>query len=457
MIIFYIFPLHRSNRLLSHPAELNTASERPISIDMEVYLMKISMTTAALVLSSLLFLAGCSGTTAAPVDLMSGIAPAAWPTAPQGLDDRFQSAVSDFSWDMFKRSSANEGSVLISPASVYLALGMTLNGARGDTREAMLSALHSSGLSEEDLNKACRDWISFLKQTSGKTQLSVADSIWFRQTFEPDKTFLQKNADFFAAAVRRLDFNDPSSVRTINAWVKESTRGVIDSIVDKINADVMMYLINAVYFKGTWLSEFDAADTGDGDFAAPAGSVTVKYMHKTGELAYLDQDRARGVMLPYDDGRFSFFAVLPPEGTDVRAFISSMDGVKASALLAGVKSGRVELSLPKFETEYRDSLKDELSAMGMGLAFDAGSADFSSMNAAHQKNLYIGDVQHKTFCRVDELGTEAGAVTSVEIRLTAAPPQDNIIISFDRPFVYGIMDGATGLPLFIGLMEDPSK
>ncbi|MDP2891916.1 MAG: serpin family protein [Bacillota bacterium] len=419
---------------------------------------KILKIIVAFALSAALLLTGCTGVIGAGGgDLMAEIVPATWPAAPDQLDSKFSADVSDFSWDIFKNSGKNSGNVLISPVSIYLALGMALNGAQGETREAMLEALRSKGLTEEELNTACRDWISFLKQTSGKTQLSVADSIWYRLGFEADKEFLQKNADFFAAAARSLDFNKPEAVETINGWVKDNTKGVIDSIIDKIDADVVMYLINAVYFKGTWQTPFEASKSFDGQFAAPSGSVDVKYMHSESNLSYIDRDGALGVILPYDDGRFSFFAILPAEGTDVRAFLDSLDSASASELLSNLKEGTVNLTLPKFEIAYEDSLINELTDMGMGVAFDPGYADLSGMNASHEKDLYIGEVKHKTFCRVDELGTEAGAVTSVEIPLTAIAPENTVVITFDHPFIYGIMDGDTGLPLFLGLMEDPSK
>ena len=388
-------------------------------------------------------------------DLMAGVKAASWPAAPEKLDGRFVSAVSDFSWSFFREASQNKGNVLVSPASVYLALGMALNGADGATRDAMLDALRSKGLTDAEINSFCRDWMNYMRSAGKKTELAIADSIWYRDGYQPDQDYLQRNADFFGAGARRLDFSKPEAIQTINGWVKDATKGTIEKIIDKIDPDVMMYLINAIYFKSVWQTPFDGSDTYDGQFNAPAGPVDVKYMKRDGDLACIDQDGVKGVILPYDDGRFSFVALLPQEGRDARAFIASLDGKGVSSLIASARSTAASLTLPKFEVRFEDSLINEMQALGMGVAFDSNAADFSRMSASHKKELFISEIRHKTFCRVDELGTEASAVTSVEMKLTAMPIAD-FQVNFDRSFVYGIVDSVTGAPLFLGVMEDPS-
>lgn len=414
-----------------------------------------------LIMAAVLLLAGCS--TSADIldtdteDLMSLVKAASWPEAPNTIDSRFQKSLLDFSWNLFQESSQNDQNVLISPASVYLALGMTYNGADTETRQAIIETLSAAGLSEEEFNAACRDYISILQTMGDKTELSVANAIWYRQGFNPDKSFLQKNADYFAAEAKALDFSKLESLEIINNWVKDETRGTIDKIIDEIDPAVVMYLMNAVYFKSDWQEPFDAADTVESQFHGINGPITAKFMNRTGEMDYINKDGINGIMLPYDDGRFRFFALLPEEGTDARTFISQMDGDAINSFLQSIKKGYVGLALPKFETRFEDSLKDELAHMGMEVAFDPDNADFSKMNQEREKNLYISEILHKTFCRVDELGTEASAVTSVEIRFTSMPAQPDIQISFDRPFVYGIVDIVTGAPLFLGLMENPME
>jgi serine protease inhibitor len=414
--------------------------------------------TIILMLTAIISLTGCtSANITGSQDLMLSVKGVSWPDAPDKLDERLQQALFDFSWSLFQESVKNEGNVLISPASVYLALGMTLNGADSNTHQAMIEALKAGDLTEEEFNAACRDYISILQVLGEKTELSIANSIWYGEGFKPDKDFLQRNADYFAASAQTLDFSKPAAVNTINNWVKKETRNTIDKIIDRIDADVVMYLINAVYFKSDWQNPFDAADTREMDFRGTNGTHKAQFMNSSRNIDYIDNGDVKGVMLPYDDGRFSFFALLPEEGKDVREFVESLDGKSISSYLADIESGYIRLSLPKFETRFEDSLKDELTNLGMGVAFDSNNADFSRMNEAHEKNLYISEVKHKTFCRVDEKGSEAAAVTSVEMRVTGMPLDPEVQIIFDRPFVYGIVDTVTGAPLFIGLMENPTK
>lgn len=406
----------------------------------------------AIVLAVSMLLSGC---TAKSVNLMKGVMAAEWPDPPSELSEAFQGPMMDFSWNIFKESVHNSGNVLISPASIYLALAMTMNGANEDTLIAMQKALSAQSLTQEQLNAACRDWISLLRAKTENTSVSVANSIWFRQEYPVSDAFLQVNADYFDAAAQALDFNSSDAVKVINDWVKDQTQDKIDSIVNEIDADTIMYLINAVYFKSDWTTPFDANDTAKGDFYAPSGTVIADFMNRTGEMSYVDTGGVKGVLLPYDDGRFSFFAVMPPQDQELRDYIGNLAGADITALIESMECGQVKLSLPRFETKYEDSLIDELTALGMGVAF-TDSADLSRINANGVSELFISDVLHKTYCRVDEKGTEAAAVTSVEIQFSGIPNYD-AVISFDRPFVYGIIDNASGTPLFLGLLETPDK
>ena len=348
---------------------------------------------------------------------------------------------------------------MISPTSVYLALAMTLNGADTATRDAMLATLATQGLAVEDVNRAARSWITGLNRASEGTTVSISNSIWFDQDFVPFQPFLQANADYFNAAAQKLDFKDPKTLDVINGWVSEATNGRIDQIIDQIRPDSVMFLINAIYFLADWEAPFEKSDTRSQVFQAPDGEVEVDFMHRTGSMDYYQLDRATGIGLPYKDGRFAFFAVLPDEDLDVRAWLAGQDPARLfGEVTAGLgrESLEVDLALPKFESRYEDSLLNELSQLGMDIAFQPDQADFSQMIDSHEKILYIGEVKHKSFVRVDEKGTEAAAATSVEMRVTSLPYSEHQIV-FDRPFVYGIMDLETGLPLFAGILEKPES
>ena len=414
------------------------------------------LSIAAILLAGLLAWTGCSAV-AVPVagDLMAGVKAAEKPASPKPLSEDFTQSVLDFSWNLLQKTDPGAGNLMISPASVFLALSMTLNGASGETKAALLEALSSSGLSEDALNQANRDWMTLLQDTGEKTELFIANSIWLRDTFTADPDFLQRNADFYGTAARKLDFTKPAAAKEINNWVKTATRGRIDSIVDQIQEDVVLYLINAIYFKSDWMIPFKANQTLAGEFAGPTGAIQATYMNRAGQMDYLSADGFEGIWLPYIGEQFGFFAILPSEGKDVRGLLAELSGQGLAALINERIESSVSLRLPKFEIKFETGLVNPLKAMGMTVAFEEGKADFSRMNEDHANNLFISDVRHKTFFRIDEKGSEAAAVTSVETRTTSMPAYDHTL-NFDRPFLGGIADAKTGLPLFIGIMENPS-
>lgn len=411
--------------------------------------------TLCMVLTLILLLSACSSPLAGKLtaDLMADVQAAEWPDAPDAPPAEFADALTRFSWNVLRESTANPGNVLISPASIYLALAMTVNGADGSTRADMLKALASADLSVDELNRASRDWSILL--TRGKDPaLTLANSIWYRSGFTADPSFLQRNADFYAAGARMLDFAKPEAVDIINGWVKDNTRGKIEKMLTEIRPDVVMYLINTIHFKSDWKTQFVKNYTVEQPFAAPDGDVMALFMHRTGEMAYLEQAGAKGVLLPYVDERFAFFAVLPEEGQDPRQWVADADGAVLSQLFDSAHPVPVTLSLPQFEVNYSDSLVDEMKALGMAVAFGA-EADFSLMTPERSKDLFITDIRHKTYFKINETGTEAAAATLVEIGKTAVPGAD-IALDFNRPFLYGIVDQNTGMPVFIGILENPA-
>ncbi|HAF18077.1 MAG: serpin family protein [Thermacetogeniaceae bacterium] len=400
---------------------------------------------------------GCASQGGA-ADLMADLKPSQQPASPAQIDKAIKKESNAFAVDLFKKSAENEGNIMISPASVYLALAMTLNGADGETKTAMLDVLADPGLTVDLINNACRSWIDLLEKTDSKTKLEIANSIWFDQDFTPYKPFLQKNADYFAADIKKLNFNDRNTPKIINNWVKEATHNTIDKIVDSIDPDVVIYLINAVYFKSDWQTEFNKNNTRDRTFNTPDGTIETPFMHRLDRMTYFSINKATGVALPYADQKFAYFALLPDKEMTPREWLAEQDQSlfnDLARLMAKKPKYTVQLAMPKFEVHYEDSLLNELTELGMGIAFDPDQSDFSQMNEQHTKDLYISEVKHKTFIRVDEKGTEASAATSVEVRVTSAPQFDKEL-TLDRPFLYGIMDLQTGMPLFVGIMENPA-
>ena len=380
-------------------------------------------------------------------DLMKNIA--AQPTTGAEIDDVFINAAADFSINLFKETVDGGKNSLISPLSVMLALAMTANGADNNTLTEMETVL--GGLPTEELNKYLYTYANSLPSEK-KSVLETANSIWFKDgVFNVNPEFLQANADYYGAAAYKSAF-DGQTVTDINNWVKNNTKGLIDKIIDEITEDNIMFLINTVLFDAEWLAVYKKENVSSNTFTAFDGKEqSVKFM-RSEEYKYLeDGESAIGVIKPYFGNHYSFAALLPSEGVSINEYIASLTGERFIDVIKNAERIRTITSIPKFKYDYEISMVDALMKMGMTEAFDDFGADFTKMgNAVGYDNVYIGDVLHKTYISVDELGTKAGAVTSVAIGPTSSEPSAYKIVNLNRPFVYALIDNATGLPAFIG-------
>ncbi len=344
--------------------------------------------------------------------------------------------------------------IFISPLSVAMALGMTYNGAAGTTQAAMQDALELQGLGIDEVNESYRGVIDLLADLDPSVKFLLANSIWYRQGFQVEANFLDVNRTYFDAEVQSLDFSSPNAAPTINGWVDQKTQGRIDKIVEPpIPNDVVMYLINAIYFKGDWTSKFDKSLTAPAPFTLANGSQkNVEMMSSGVEIAvnvYFGSD-ATVLDLPYGGKAYSMTIVLPNAGQDIGALVASMDDQRWGTWIGGLSKSSYIVVMPKFTLRYELELKDVLSALGMGIAFQPFDADFTKINPTPGL-LYISKVKHKTFVDVNEEGTEAAAVTSVEVRETSVPTP----IVVDRPFLFAIRERFSGTVLFLGLIMDP--
>ena len=335
-----------------------------------------------------------------------------------------------------------------------LALSMTANGADGQTKTEMEKLLGGE-ISIEELNQYLYSYVKSLPSEE-KSKLEIANSIWWRDTDDiltVEKDFLQTNADYFGADAYKAPF-DEETAKDINNWVKEKTDGMIDSIVDEIDKFTMMYLINALVFDAEWENVYTKSDIRDETFSSISGKKSVVPMMNSQEYKYLDDGKAVGFIKDYKDGKYSFAALLPNEDVKIYDYIKGQTPKDLLNTINNAKSELVVATMPKFSYEYEIGLNGILKTLGMPTAFDKVLADFSKMGKLSSKddNLYIGDVLHKTFISVDELGTKAGAVTSVEINRTGMAKPN--YVKLDRPFVYMIIDNATSLPIFIGAVMD---
>ncbi len=402
-------------------------------------------TTIAVALLTCFVWAACSQNPAAPIrrELTT-------------LEKRLVQSDNEFGLKLFSAINTAEGSknIFISPLSVSMALGMTMNGAAGDTRNAMEQTLEFEAMTEQEINQTYRSLIDLLIQLDPKVEFRIANSIWHDQALNFEQPFLEVNRQYFDAAVEGLDFADPNSVEIINNWVAQNTNGKINRIVDEIDPDTIMYLINAIYFKAGWTQKFDADLTEDDVFRLEnGGTAPVKMMKLFKEMFYFENDQLQAVELAYGDSAFSMTLLLPKEGISVEATAQLLTDDNWAEWTNSLAVETVDLSMPKFKLEYEIGLKDVLSTMGMSIAFDPGQADFSRLYSARD-DVHISKVKHKTFVEVNEEGTEAAAVTSVEVSVTSAPR--TIPMRLDRPFLFVIRDSQSGTILFIGKLVEPT-
>ena len=341
--------------------------------------------------------------------------------------------------------------VFISPFSVSMALGMALNGAGGATLDSMKKVLEHSNFTLQELNESYRSISALLEGLDPKVIMNIANSVWHRNSFQVYPTFLDACRTYFDADVASLDFASPTAVQTINTWVNSKTNGKIPTILDNIPSDAVMYLINAIYFKGIWKYQFDPATTSDATVVSPTGNSPCRMMSQRARYAYRSTGSEQVIDMAYGDGHFSMLVILPQQGLSIDQYATSLTQEKWDELSNGMDSMDVELYMPKFKLEYEKTLNNELVGMGMGNAFFV--ADFSRIAAAP---LEISEVKHKTFVEVNEEGTEAAAVTSIGIRLTSAEPSIPTM-RIDHPFICAITEHATGTILFLGKIVSPTS
>lgn len=364
-----------------------------------------------------------------------------------------------FAFELLHEVAADAGStenVFISPLSISLALAMTLNGAEGETLDAMREAMHLNGLDMEDINASYRQLMADLLSVDPKVVMNIANSIWYRQDFHVQPPFIEVNKDFYNAEVKALDFDSPGAVDAINKWVKDKTNDLIESIIEEIPRDVVMYLVNAIYFKGDWRYAFDKDDTAPAAFSLSDGSVMqVPTMHQQTSLAYYGTEKYEAAELPYGRGNYSMVVLLPQPGVSVDQVIASMDRQEWLRLTGGLDMPySLDVKLPRFKFAFEQKLKPVLSRMGMGLAFTPYQADFSGINP--DAELFINEVFHKAFVDVNEKGTEAAAVTAVEVGVTSiGGPTSPIPFHVNRPFLFLIKEKYTNAVIFAGRVMVP--
>lgn len=367
-------------------------------------------------------------------------------------------ATGDFEIDLFRESfvvsQGNGGfNTVISPLSIKIAMAMVTEGAKEETLTELREVLEL----DENSKTYYQNLIDDISEQDDIT-LAIANSLWSREGLEFKQDFVDLLRDYYYAEATSLDFNDSSSVDTINRWVKDNTNGKIDKILEEIDPLEIMYLINAIYFNADWTEQFNEDYTQEKDFTLTDGSIIqTDLMSMDSDFLYQENDDFQAVELPYgENGRYVMRVYLPNEGKEIDKFVSDMTREKMDKWKEGFSLMEGYLELPKFKIEYSSSLEDVLKNLGIRKAFDTGSANFKGII---DKNVYISKVVHKTYIDVSEKGTEAAAVTTIGMSLTAMPtePEETFEMIVDRPFFFTINDTKNDEILFMGTILNPTE
>ncbi len=370
------------------------------------------------------------------------------------LEKSLSQSDNTFGVNLFKeivRTEDKDKTIFISPMSVAMALGMTLNGAAGETETAMRKTFEPVGMPQESVNDTFQSLIDALSNLDSSVRFQIANSIWYRLGLAVEPDFIQTNNTHFYALIRELDFRLPVVPDVINGWVSEKTGGRINKIIDQINPAMVMFLVNAIYFKGSWTYRFDPKQTRDDQFTKTDGSrVPCSMMNLEQKFKYTENAMFQAIELPYGEGAFSMLVFLPQQGRTLNALVSGLSADSLNRWCERMQDVNITVQFPKFKLEYEIRLNDVLTALGMGVAF---TPDANFTRICKFDGLCIDEVKHKTFVEVDEEGTEAAAVTVVGIFQTALGP----FLRVDRPFLFAIREKRSGTILFIGKMMEPKS
>jgi serpin B len=408
--------------------------------------------TLTLILSLGTFLIGCSNNPISLDDQSGGLN---WREL-NLAEKKLVESDNAFGLKLFKEINYQEDTgknIFISPLSVSMALGMTYNGAAGSTEDAMRSTLEYGSLTNDEVNESYKSLIGLLRGLDPEVVFQIANSIWYKHGYPIEKDFIDLNIKYFDALVKEMNFADPGAAGIINGWVYDNTNGRIEEIVQSpIDPSIVMFLINAIYFKGTWTYEFEKEKTTDDWFTLPDGSQEAcRMMTLEGDLGYFITEDFQAVDLPYGGSAYSMTIILPREGVDLDFLIGQLGPENWADWMDRFSEAPVELYLPSFSLEYELKMNYVLKALGMSIAFTP-SANFSRM--CKTGGLFISEVRHKSFVEVNEEGTEAAAVTVVV--MTDSADGGPILMRIDRPFIFVIRENHSQTILFMGKIVQPT-
>ena len=403
-------------------------------------------TVTAMTVGVLLTAVSCKNSTVTPT-----------PDVPVGelrVSTPFANQTTQFAFDLAKQVNTAEGqtkNVFISPLSLHIALGMILNGANGQTAQEIQKTLNLDAQTLAEANTTYQNLMENLPTVDPGVTVTLANSVWNRNTFPVETSFQDILKTTFKADVSAENFDDPATVGKINAWASQKTNGKIPKVIDQIQGNDVMFLLNALYFKGDWKTQFDPSKTIDSPFnLASGGTTNVKMMRVNATFRQALRSTYAAIELPYGSDKYAMTVLLPSQNTTADALISSLNSTDWTQLQKDMTAAEIDFGLPKFTLSYEIRLNNALSALGMPTAF-TDHADFTKINA--KGGLTLSFVKQNTFVAVDEKGTEAAAVTTGGVSTTAA----RVPTLCDRPFVFVIHEKTSGTVLFVGKIADPTK
>ena len=362
----------------------------------------------------------------------------------------------EFGVELFTKVAVEEEkNLMLSPLSASTALTMLLNGCGRDTYDQLKKTLnYPEDMSISEVNEVYKSLVNQLLKVDPKVKLALANAIFYRESFSVKTTFLNTMSSDFGAQTEGLDFAIPSALTTINKWASDNTNGKIPKVLDEISPDAVMFLMNALYFKGDWSYQFDKALTSDKPFHIPGGnSINVSTMYGEVGSKVAGGDKYKAIELPYGRTNFTMVIIVPDEtlASFNSSFTAERWNIITSAFDGQQEYGEMKVSMPKFRFSYEKILNDQLQSMGMLDAFNSSLANLSGISDA---SIFVSFVKQNTFVEVDEKGTEAAAVTTIGIEVTSVPPEPKQFI-IDKPFIFAIRERTTNTLLFIGQIVNP--
>lgn len=367
--------------------------------------------------------------------------------------EKIVSKNNQFSFKTFKEilKENSDKNTFFSPVSLSLALGMTYNGANGTTKEAFENTLLYNGFNRNTVNKVNKNIIQHFSDDSSGSVFRVANSIWMNKRISVKQDFINVNKQNYFAEVNAVDFSKGSTINKINNWVSDKTNKKIPTILKKTSNDAVMYLINALYFKGSWKYKFDKKLTKKETFTNNKEAKKVDMMFSEENVAYFKNDIFSSIKLPYKNDKFLMTILLPAETKTVNDITNALSQENWEKWNKKYSIDEVNIFFPKFKFSFSQKLNDILIKSGLGNAF-SNDADFSNISSTSSK---ISEVLQKTFINVDEEGTEAAAATVVKMKLTSAEPSKNIF-KVNKPFLFLITEKNTSSICFIGKVNMPT-